>query len=63
MPGIHDRKPAADIMCALEDDSAAPQMAATQPTLSSLPPLRLWPIIAAGGLLVFLSWSTVPSMS
>jgi CAAX protease family protein len=40
-------------MCALRDDRAALQMAATQPTLSSLPPLKLWPIIAAVGLLVF----------
>ncbi len=40
-------------MFALQDDSSAPQMAATQPTLSSLPPLKLWPIIAAVGLLVF----------
>src|SRR5437588_6048910 len=40
-------------MCALQDDSPAPRMAATQPTLSSLPPLKLWPIIAAVGLLVF----------
>jgi len=40
-------------MCALRDDRAALQMAATQPTLSSLPPLKLWPIIAAVGLLAF----------
>jgi membrane protease YdiL (CAAX protease family) len=39
------------IMCALQDDGAAPP-AATQPT-RSLPPLKLWPIIAAVGLLVF----------
>ncbi len=38
-------------MCALQDDSAAP-LATTQPTLT-LPPLKLWPIIAAVGLLVF----------
>ncbi len=38
-------------MCALQDDSAAP-LATTQATLS-LPPLKLWPIIAAVGLLVF----------
>jgi|SRR5208282_1692863 len=38
-------------MCALQDDSAAP-LATTQRTLT-LPPLKLWPIIAAVGLLVF----------
>jgi membrane protease YdiL (CAAX protease family) len=38
-------------MCALQDDSAAPP-ATTRPTLS-LPPLKLWPIIAAVGMLVF----------
>ncbi len=42
---------APDIMCALQDDCATP-LATTQPTLS-LPPLKLWPIIAAVGLLVF----------
>jgi hypothetical protein len=35
------------IMCALQDNSAAPLDAA------QLPPLKLWPIIAAVGLLVF----------
>ena len=40
-------------MCALRDENAAPQIAATQPTLSSLPRLKLWPIFASVGLLFF----------
>jgi membrane protease YdiL (CAAX protease family) len=48
---VESTRNAPSIMCALQDDSAAP-LATTQPTLS-LPPLKLWPIIAAVGLLVF----------
>jgi hypothetical protein len=48
---VEPTRNALGILCALQDDGAAPP-AATQPTLS-LPPLKLWPIIAAVGLLVF----------
>jgi membrane protease YdiL (CAAX protease family) len=48
---VESTQNAPGILCALQDDSAAP-LAAAQPTLA-LPPLKLWPIIAAVGLLVF----------
>jgi uncharacterized protein len=40
-------------MSPLQGNSVGPRVAATQPTLSSLPTLKRWPIIAAVGLLVF----------
>jgi|HubBroStandDraft_6_1064221.scaffolds.fasta_scaffold03783_2 membrane protease YdiL (CAAX protease family) len=47
---VESTRNAPGILCALQDDGAAPP-AATQPT-PSLPPLKIWPIIAAIGLLV-----------
>jgi len=48
---VESTRNAPGILCALQDDSAAP-LTAAQATLT-LPPLKLWPIIAAFGLLVF----------